>query len=221
MFANQSLFFMDTTWVKLYRKARENNIMQDPIAWVLFTYILLSVDRKTGAMRTGRIYLSNALKVNESTIYKALKRLSKKYTLIELLVTTKYTEIRVLKWHLYQSTETDGNNKVTTKEQQSNTIQEYRNKNNTIIEKKDLQEIADKYGVALEEVSRTYDNMLAWIAEVPKRSVGRNNRLTLMNWVRKNRPVVKQTTEQRIFTGTDGTRTYKYILVDGERKEVV
>jgi phage replication O-like protein O len=31
----------------------------------------------------------------------------------------------------------------------------------------------------------------------------------------------KPTEEQRVFTGTDGTRTYKYILVDGERKEVV
>ena len=124
---------MDNTWIKLYRKARDNEIMQDPIAWILFSFILLSVDRETGSMRTGRIYLGRALRLHDSTIYKALKRLEKKYDLVTCLVTTKYTEISVSKWSAYQHAEPlgniTGNNKVTTKEQQSNTIQEERIEN--------------------------------------------------------------------------------------------
>lgn len=124
---------MDNSWIKLFRKARDNQIMTDPIAWTLFSYILLTVNRETGSMRTGRIYLSTVLKVNQSTIYKALKRLSEKYGLVTTVVTTKYTEITVSKWSIYQHNESSGNSEVTTKEQQSNTIQEERSKNNTNI----------------------------------------------------------------------------------------
>ena len=122
---------MDKTWVKLYRKARDNEIMTDPVAWLLFSYILMSVNRETGSMKTGRIYLSAMLKIKQGTIYKALKRLSEKYHLVTTVVTTKYTEIIVSKWALYQNMESQSNSGVTTKEQQSNTIQEVRSKNNT------------------------------------------------------------------------------------------
>lgn len=118
---------MTETWVKLYRKAKYNDLIKDATAWQLFSFILLSVNHKTGKYKTGRIRLSEALGVNQSTIYKALKRLERSYKVLSLLVTTKYTEITVLNWAKYQSKNTTGNNKVTTKEQQSNTIQEYKN----------------------------------------------------------------------------------------------
>lgn len=120
---------MDKSWVKLYRKARDNEIMCDPIAWLLFSYVLLSVNRETGVLKTGRIYLSSVLKINQSTIYKALLRLEKKYHLVTTVRTTTHTEISVSKWAMYQSRDGLGNNEVTTKEQPSNTIQEVRSKN--------------------------------------------------------------------------------------------
>src|SRR5260221_11975385 len=108
---------MDNSWIKLFRKARDNEIMTDPIAWTLFTYILLTVNRETGSMKTGRVYLSTILKINQSTIYKALLRLQQKYNLVTTVRTTTHTEITVSKWDVYQHVGIHGNNQVTTKEQ--------------------------------------------------------------------------------------------------------
>lgn len=190
---------MDTSWIKLYRKARDNDIMRDPVAWTLFCYILMTVHRDTGSMKTGRIYLSAILKIDQSTIYKALKRLSQKYNLIDTLVTTKYTEIIVSKWSIYQNTDNNGNNKVTTKEQQSNTIQEERSKKNTNISEIELQEIADKYEIPLVKVKSKYDDMVTWLEEVPTRKKGRNYKATLMNWLRKDKKETKPSI--KIFKG--------------------
>lgn len=141
---------MDKTWVKLYRKARDNDIMRDPIAWTLFSYILLTVNRETGSMKTGRIYLSRMLNVHQSAIYRALKRLEKKYELCATKRTTKYTEISVLKWHVYQGKDSEVNKSRTTTEQQPNTIQEERSKNNTYtsyiqLTQKQLKNLKDEF----------------------------------------------------------------------------
>jgi len=127
---------MDNTWIKLYRKTLHNGIIQkDPTAYILFSVILLSVDRETGEMETGRFQLSHLANIKPNTIYKILSRLSKKWQMVTLESNNKYTKIKVKNWAKYQQIEKpvtqSDNNKVTTKEQQSNTIQEIRNKNNT------------------------------------------------------------------------------------------
>lgn len=118
-------------WVKLHRKAKENGMMGDHLAWTLFCWILMSVDRKSGKYLTGRYLLAEALETKPTTIYHAILRLSKKWKVVTLRSDNKKTEISVLNWAKYQSTDSSvtqvSDIKVTTKEQQSDTIQEVEN----------------------------------------------------------------------------------------------
>lgn len=52
----------------------------------------------------------------------------------------------------------------------------------------DLEEIAEKYHVPLAFVKSKYDDMILWVGERPndKRCKGRNWRMTLMNWVKRD-----------------------------------
>lgn len=122
-------------WIKLYRKSKENSLMRDPNAWMIFTWMLLTVDRKTGTMTLGRRWASAYFSMNQSTFYKAIKRLENKYKVISLVtkkVTIKYTEVRVLNWAKYQEKKDEVTTTVTMKEQSSNNevthIQEVKNK---------------------------------------------------------------------------------------------
>ncbi len=116
---------MNNTFVKLFRKLKDHEIMRDSTATHIFIWILISVDYKTGTMISGRFWASSLLGVNPNTYHKALQRLEKKYDLVTLSSNNKNTVILVKNWHKYQG---DGNttdtNKVTTKYQQSNTNQE-------------------------------------------------------------------------------------------------
>jgi len=119
---------MDNTgWVKLHRKILDNGIMKDATAWQVFSWLLLMVDRKTGKANFGRFWASKSLGLNSNTFYKALLRLSKKWQMVTLSSNNKFTECSLINWEKYQSGNSDGNNKVTTREQQSNTIQEVEN----------------------------------------------------------------------------------------------
>lgn len=77
--------------------------------------------------------------IKGSTYYKALGRL-KFHKMVTQVSNNRFTTISICKWDEYQSSgnsqsNTRSNNQVTTKEQQSNTKQEYkniRNKNNSI-----------------------------------------------------------------------------------------
>ncbi len=130
---------MNEGWIKLYRKSKDNPIMQDPTAWTIFCWILMYVNRNTGEMTLGRKWASKELGIKPITFYKSLKRLQKKYLIVDLVtskVTIKYTIVRVLNWSKYQLENAPvtqgGNNPVTIREQSSNNpvthIQEYKNK---------------------------------------------------------------------------------------------
>jgi len=122
---------MDEGWIKLYRKSMSNPIMKDFTAWGIFCWILLKVDRRTGKMTLGRKWASKELELKESTFYKALKRLEKRYKVVVLVtkkVTIKYTEVTVCKWHLYQGGNKVSNNPVTIGEQSSNTYTRIENR---------------------------------------------------------------------------------------------
>ena len=114
----------NNSWIKLYRKAKDNDIMRDPTAWFLFSWILLSVQKDTGKWKVGRFMLADMLGIKSTTIYKTLKRLEKKYKVVTLNSNNRFTEITVLQWAKYQQQTPPvtqaGNNKVTTKGQQSN-----------------------------------------------------------------------------------------------------
>lgn len=81
-----------------------------------------------GTVVTSRHKIAEALASNNNTIYKALKRLEKA-EMVTSKVTNKYTTYRICKWHTFQTDgNRSGNNKVTTKEQQSNTLIRIKNK---------------------------------------------------------------------------------------------
>lgn len=127
---------MNNTWIKSYRRILDHDLIRDPIAsHIFFQVILHSVDYKTGKWKTGRIHISRLTNIPQSTVYHALQRLFKKYRVISILRTSKYSEITVLKWAKYQSTDEVVNKTRTTGEQQVNTIQEYRIYNNNNISK--------------------------------------------------------------------------------------
>lgn len=97
----------------------------------VFLTLLLSVDSKTGSFTCGRYQMEALTGIKGSTYYKALGRL-KFHKMVTQVSNNRYTTISICKWEEYQSSgnsqsNTSSNNKVTTKEQQSNTKQEVKN----------------------------------------------------------------------------------------------
>lgn len=116
---------MNNGWIKFYRSAVEHPVFDDDKAFKVFIWLLANVDRNTGDMTTGRNWVSQALKMNPSTFYKAVKRLEKKYKIVTQVSNNRFTTISVLNWAKYQQTIEEvtqvSNNRVTTEEQQGNT----------------------------------------------------------------------------------------------------
>lgn len=122
---------MENGWIKLYRSLGDHEILGDHKALAVFMLLLMKAD-KTGRGSIGRFTDSARVKMKPITFYKVLSRLQKKYDLVTLNSNNKYTSFSLLNWAKYQSSTSrvtqSSNNKVTTKEQQSNTLQEYKNK---------------------------------------------------------------------------------------------
>ena len=78
------------------------------------------VSIQPGQFITGRFKAGEELGMNPNTFWKRIKVLEK-LSMVELKSNNKYTLVSVINWASYQVPETDGNNKGTTKEQQSNT----------------------------------------------------------------------------------------------------
>lgn len=117
---------MQNGWVKLHRKLLNNKLLYKDInCYVLFTRLLLVVDSRSGTYTTGRFMLSELTGQKPATVYKTLKRLEKE-KMLSVTSNNKFSTITICNWHDYQSL---SNNKVTTKEQPSNTKQEIRSKN--------------------------------------------------------------------------------------------
>lgn len=95
-------FFMDNTWVKLYRKLGTHPIMADAKALQVFIWILCRVDYKTGSMTTGRFIASQVLDMNPNTFKDVLKRLEDQHQIITTKSTNRFTVIQVRKWDKYQ-----------------------------------------------------------------------------------------------------------------------
>lgn len=117
-----------TGWIKLHRKILDNETLQNPNSFMLFTKLLLLVDHKTGTVKIGRKKLSDLCGMNESTCYRTYQRLKKSGMLLDdgnsLCLTYS-----ICNWGDYQ---TDGNNQRSTKSGQppvdGNTITRRKNK---------------------------------------------------------------------------------------------
>lgn len=198
---------MDKTWIKLYRKSRDNPLMKDMRSWMIFCWILLSVDRETGKMTIGRKWASNYFEMPESTFYDNIKRLEKRYKVVTLAtgpVTGKFTIITVINWHLYQDGNRPGNNRVTIDQQLGNNwvthIQEVRSNTNVLLKKKEerdsqfQKEFLDnkafqdslKERFPLVDIGEEIEKMKDWLAAegVTKSDYAAFAR----NWLRKARP---------------------------------
>lgn len=121
-------------YIKLYRSCLEHELLaNDNTAFIVFTKLLLRVDRKSGTLITGRFKLGHLCNLKPITAWKALQRL-KNAKMVTLESNNKYTKITICNWYKWQSLDnTYGNNQVTTKYQPGITIQERRIKNKEII----------------------------------------------------------------------------------------
>lgn len=149
--------------------------MRDMRAWMIFCWILLSVDKTTGKMTIGRKWASDYFKMSESTFYDNIQRLKKRYKVITLTteaVTGKFTIITVINWHLYQNGNTSGNNKVTIKQQLGNNkvthIQEDRieNRDNIPVDKQ-RESLPEKISVKPKRTvnQEKYGTLIAYLEE--------------------------------------------------------
>jgi DNA-binding transcriptional regulator YhcF (GntR family) len=120
---------MENAWIKLHLQSLDNPIFsQDPTAWHIFETCLMKA-YPTGTFTVGRFQLAEISGVKPITAYKALERLRKR-EMVNTSSNNKRTVVTICNWDKYQSVgNNDVNNKVTTKEQQSNTIKELRTKN--------------------------------------------------------------------------------------------
>lgn len=127
-------------FIVLHRKILDNPIAKNEGLLSLFIHLLLMASHKEsrflwngkeetlkrGQLMTGRLKLAEIMNTNQSTIYKRLRVLGGQ-GLITIKSNNKFSVITIVKYSQYQDMEIKGNNKVTTKEQQSNT---YNNVNN-------------------------------------------------------------------------------------------
>ncbi len=130
----------DKSYIKLFRKLLNSPIFENEKALKIWIWCLLKATHKErlqlvgqqevtlqkGQFVFGRKRASEELKMSESTIYKYIKLLEK-LQMISINSNNKFSVITVEKWEEYQVEELKDNNKVTTKEQQSNTNKNVKN----------------------------------------------------------------------------------------------
>jgi len=166
---------MKKGWIKFHRKILDNAIFQNPELFQLFSYCLLMANHseasflwngkeetlEKGSFITGRKAIARDLNQKESSVYKRLKTLEKLNT-ISVKSNNKFSIVKVLNYSIYQEEVTTGeqqsNNKVTSKEQQSNT-----NKND-----KNVKNVRNNYA---EFVSMTEEEHKKLIAEYGNEAV--------------------------------------------------
>ena len=129
---------MNEGWVKLYRKVLDKKWLRyDHNLYIVFMWLLMVVDRRTGKYTLGRFYCKE-IGMKPSTFRNALQRL-KDCGILDIKSNNKYSEVQIVKWSLHQSTEdkmdTSEDNKRTTRGQQEDTKQEERIENREIIHK--------------------------------------------------------------------------------------
>jgi len=197
----QNLETGNSGWIKIHRKLLENPIASKSNYMNVWIHLLLmanheeekcfiwngqNIKQKAGEFITGRKQLSKNTGIPESTIEDILRYFEKEQ-IIRQQKTTKYRLITILKWNMYQQTDS----KATTKQQQSDTIKNYNNYKNTTSKKEFLQgtqineliegfkEVNPMYKEffknkterkAIDDLARqiTYDKLKATIEQLPK-----------------------------------------------------
>ena len=138
---------MEETWIKLYRKIMKSPIWENEKALKIWIWCLLKatheereqlvgqqiVKLKKGQFIFGRRKAAEELKMTESLCYKHMTLL-RNLKMISIKSNNKFSVISIENWENYQATiskaKQQSNNRVTTKEQQSNTNKNVKNVNN-------------------------------------------------------------------------------------------
>jgi hypothetical protein len=116
-------------YVKFFRTVLDHELLaNDNNAYIVFTKLLLRVDRKTGNYTTGRFKLAELTNLKPSTAWATLKRL-KNHKMVTLRSDSRKTVIHICNWHKFQ-TDPDRlpDNNLTTNGQPDDTKQERRKK---------------------------------------------------------------------------------------------
>lgn len=127
-------------YIKLFRKLLKSPIWENEKALKIWLWCLLKathikrdqlvgqqvVHLEKGQFIFGRKTATDDLNMKESTVYKYIKLLEK-LQMIRIKSNNKFSVISIEKWEDYQIEELKDNNKITTKEQQSNTNKNVKN----------------------------------------------------------------------------------------------
>lgn len=130
----------DKSYIKLFRKLLKSPIWENEKALKIWLWCLLKathiereqlvgqqiIHLEKGQFIFGREKASEELSMTESTVYKYI-RLLEKLQMISIKSNNKFSVVSIEKWEEYQVEELKDNNKVTTKEQQSNTNKNVKN----------------------------------------------------------------------------------------------
>jgi len=134
---------MTSGWIKLHRQILDHPIARRPTYAWLWTSLLLMANHqdkefiwngkmqicKAGQILTGRPALSLQTGIPASTIEDALNFLENQHQ-IRQEKTTKFRLITIVKWDEYQISDSNSDNKATTKRQQSDTNKKDKNVKN-------------------------------------------------------------------------------------------
>jgi DNA-binding PadR family transcriptional regulator len=94
---------MEQGWVKLYRKIEGNDLLwMDNNAYIVFTKLMLLVDRNGGWYRRATRSLAEDMYLSHSTMYRTLKKLETE-NLIRMEDKRHYTKFWIINWSTYQS----------------------------------------------------------------------------------------------------------------------
>lgn len=162
-------------WVKLHRQILDNEFLQNDVtSYIVFTKLLLYVDKKTGSRTSGRYVLESLTGLKGSTIYKSLKRLEKA-GMVTQVSNNKYTTISICNWSHYQGAgNSSGKNEVKTREKQGNTKQEVR-----------IENIVSKDTMAKAEINEMFDYWLE-VTGLPITARIKQNRYACNNLIKKH-----------------------------------
>lgn len=116
---------MQNGWIKLHRKLLDNPLLRrDASAYIVFTKLLLTVDRKTGSYDIGRFQMAELTGLKPTTAYAASARLCKAKMMTQVS-NNRFTTITICNWAKYQGYDDNyDDNKMTTNRQQDDTKQE-------------------------------------------------------------------------------------------------
>ena len=120
-------------WIKLHRQSLDSQVFSDPALWRLFCWCLLKTNWKTGffngvevkpgSFATGRESAADSLGMSGTAWYRGIKKLES-MGLISVKANNRFTVISVAKWSFFQNSEQQTDNRRTTDEQQTDTIEE-------------------------------------------------------------------------------------------------